>query len=828
MINNFLEDSGPNIASQTRDPKSDAKDDGYFPKETICPYMGLRKVPYLKVNAAVPQSNEHCTGRRPTEEECTRAARSYELGKMPLTCQEEPGQELCSIAETWRYSLDTKLRVRCNTSPCGTNPVYVAGINPGSGVLDNEENWKKFNTTKELQEKLPEIVIRQSRNGFPFCFIHCLRKDGKQIIKNILTFPPVLTKPNNNNNNNNKADAELFNLNVLVLDSVSRPHFYRSLPETVDTLRELFYDKSTKAAILEFEFLQSLSPQTFRNIRAFMSGQNNFHSKGHTKQEYGIETLFGKLKKLGYYTLLQMDECWLDRWGTILTNNVQRHDENLEELAQLWESTKKQAQSYFVDDYGMLFASCEVLKQYNVSSQYDEHTRKICYNGHIFPHYFFDYTSKVLEASRAASGKTPVFSYTHINIGHELTGTRIKQVDNRLADYLRQMANEEDTLTVIFSDRGPKTSLYSLYSVEGRYEIYDSFLFMVVPEKVARKLGPERIQALTGNQHRLLSLVDLHKAFMSIGDARPRSFRDVGVFAEIPEERSCADIKMQQGALCKCQGWETWFPDNDPRFLWIAEFILGQLNNMIQQEYLRTRDLGSGGFGRCQRLTGYKFGKIYRRQQGNQFLLSMDIIVSPMKQMFEVQVKYAIDLHRIQTRLKHKRGVRPVVLIYNRRVTMFRDFAICADNGVDVGLCVCDYMTSNHELHRNPGRKPFWRWTEINSQANVLEVIRRANSFGGVIEIENLHEDCLMLLTRKHRKQHTRVYEVANSCRDRSYVVHVLNPNSTRPVLFSSSLPFSIGVLQRTIHFLLSVYFIDEQSNNFSPLISFNTIKLRT
>ena len=823
LVESFLEESAPEPGMDGgNDQERGAKDGGYFPKNTVCPYMGLQKAPYLEVNEPKAATNKYCTGRSPSEEECERAARFYGVSEMPLSCRESPEKELCRIVEIWRPAVDSRLRAKCQLWYCGDNPVYVSSMNPVTGRLEDQENWKAFNTTRELQNGLPDIVRNNAKHGFQFCFLHCLKRDGKKVIKNILTFPPLFAKPLK------RPDPLLFNVNVVVLDSVSRRHFYRSMSYSVEALRELFYDESTKAAILDFELLQSLAPHTFPNIRAFMSGYN-YHSKG---QEYGIGTLFGQMKKRGFYTVLQTDECWSDIWGSIFSNNILRNHRNQEDLDRLWERIRKRAKSDFVDDYGMSFASCEVFKQYNVSSQYDSNTRKVCFNGHPYSQYFFEYVSAVLKGSKAVRGKMPAFSYTHLNAAHEPTGTRLKQIDKALADFLRKMASEDDTLTVVLSDHGPKTTPYSFSSVEGRYEVFDSLLFAVVPEKVALKLGPRRMKALKVNQHRLLSPIELHNAFASIGRAHSsgvlQSFQEIGIFAEIPENRSCGDIQSNRGALCKCQGWETWFPDNDPQFVWLAEFALGQLNNLIQQEYTRTRELGSGGFGNCQRLVGHEFVKIHRTREDDHYLLSMDLIVNPFKQVFEIQMRYPVDGHTVEDERKYGKSGPTVELTHRRRVSTFRTFSTCADDGVEVRLCVCDYTAQNEDRQSGEERQ----WYLMNSQRDVMEVIRRGgHGFGGITEMKSLHEGCLLLLVRTHGPRRTaRAYEVANICNDRSYVVHVLKREDSMPVQTfqeSSGFSFSISVLQRTVHFLLSSHMTDELSNDFSPLIKFNLFKLR-
>ena len=60
-------------------------------------------------------------------------------------------------------------------------------------------------------------------------------------------------------------------MNVLTLDSVSREHFFRQLPNTAREMQAVNQIRSlddSAAEILDFEMFQSLAPKTFPNMRA--------------------------------------------------------------------------------------------------------------------------------------------------------------------------------------------------------------------------------------------------------------------------------------------------------------------------------------------------------------------------------------------------------------------------------------------------------------------------------------------------------------------------------------------------------------------------------
>lgn len=770
---------------------------GEFPEGTSCPYMGIRKLKDKTEDTEKANEEVSCILHKPNETDCERAAREYETHKRPLKCLQRSQREICSIEDTWRSSPENDLKFHCDLSPCKGHPVTVTGIHPSEGIVDKEKEQQNFTSAKALETFLSQFVIVNTLRRFNFCFLHCKPGRKNAMISQILTFPPLL-ETEQSEFLPNERDKNLINFNVVVLDSVSRAHFYRSLPKTVDTLRTLVHNDSINATALDFELLQSSAPYTFHNIRAFMSGKTDFNYVEHSNGTYGIEVLYKKLKNQGYYTLLQEDSCWFDEWGSLFTNNVfqNKTPHTTDEIEKRWENFKEIVNGYYIDDYGLSHATCDVLKRYNVTNQFNR-PKRICFGGKVFAEHFLDYSLNVFQGY-IDSGKTqPIFAYTHLSPGHEVTGTRIRQIDDALSGYLYSIAHEENTLTIVFSDHGPKTTKLSFQTMEGRAEVYDSLLFAIVPSKVANILGLRRMRAMITNQKRLLTTLDLHKAIMSIGSSEKftsSSYLREGIFSEIPINRTCADISIKPSAVCKCAGWEQRFPDNDAQFTFLAEFALGFINNNIQESYFNSHNR-SGGFGRCQRLVGHTFEKIRRRKVGSNYLVTMDIVVFPEREIFEIQVTYPAGSST-------RRQKSYPTIVNNRRVTIYRRFEKCVDHGVRVESCVCD----SHNYGRELSKKNHWKWFEIKSSSDVLETVFQANSFGTDSEVKDLHETCLLLVTRK-REGLGVAFELANACSQRKYKVRLTGKAKGKHVI-TRQLPLSIIVEPRTVHFVFSVQYL--------------------
>ena len=242
-----------------------------------------------------------------------------------------------------------------------------------------------------------------------------------------------------------------------------------------------------------------------------------------------------------------------------------------------------------IDHYGLTHFSCTMVDKYGRTNHYDD-PAKMCLNGQFFSWYFMDYITKVYTALQSDEKAKPLLSYMHFNTGHEMTGTRMVNLDANLAKFFVDMATFPNTLTVIFADHGNTMTPFS-YTEEGRRELFDPHFFMIVPDGVKEKLGPQRMAALVTNQKRLFMLQDVHKALMSLHDPEKmnsQDFSQTGVFSVIPLNRTCADLYMLPLTRCKCEGFdeEGHIKDNADNHKWLAEFAVGFMNDAIQKQYM--------------------------------------------------------------------------------------------------------------------------------------------------------------------------------------------------------------------------------------------------
>ena len=740
-------------------------------KKLSCEYPSIGK------NASHLDEEVKCKLVRPNEEDCNAAQRSY--GDMPKdrTCHEGKGTkfaDICLFANTsFRTSSEMNLKLQCDTTVCKESPVYIGAIHPIIGVLPDMVQWAMAKSREELVSTLNIVIKDVIKGGFDYVFLGCTV--DKKTIKQVLVLPPL--KKFVDAQKDHRKPAINANINILVLDSVSREHFFRRLPATAENLKSINEDLEIGASVLDFELFQSIAPRTFPNIRALFSGEVDKDTDD-ADHSYDIRSLFGAFIEHGYQTMLQEDSCWFDSWGALITDNI--HDLTLlstsEQFADRWRNLNKKLREMQVNSFGLTHLTCDVLLRYGVTNQFNE-PQKVCYNGRLLTTYFLDYVRKHFILEQKQQFFKPLLLYTHLNTGHEKSGKRIGKSDPELADFVKHAGRMKDTITILLSDHGPKTTQFARENDRGRYELAHSFLFMIIPDGIRASMG-KHFDALVLNQKRLITPKDLHFTLTSFLFGRAE-----GLLQPIDHQRGCEDLPLYSFTHCLCSGWILRLPDAERSVAWIAEFGLGYLNNMIQTMYTSNTASGRvGGYGNCERLIGIRFINIKTRKEGNKDIFNFDIVVYRYRgaEMFEFA---------ISKELQSAKTVGSLRILQWRRVSIFQHFRKCLDKGVLPDLCICRPESSG----TNPGRDM------THLLASKFFNVRTTTVY--------LDSRCLALLTRTRSKSH-RSYEVTNLCIDRTYSFRFdLLRGRFQPeeLPISTLLPINITVSPWTTHFLTSI-----------------------
>ena len=200
---------------------------------------------------------------------------------------------------------------------------------------------KLFDSEKALQYSLDKISTRTMKQGYGFLILQCVESN----ITNLSDF-----KTNHSRSDDNQRDffGELviitrtnygphpeykrkrknnkININIVLLDSLSRSHFYRSLPKTIKMFEQINSDRKTSAEILDFELFQAVHGHTEQNLHALFTGNVFFENATKKEREsIGYGDLFKKFVANGYSTYYQDDMCYDQIWGLRLDLGTPRN-----------------------------------------------------------------------------------------------------------------------------------------------------------------------------------------------------------------------------------------------------------------------------------------------------------------------------------------------------------------------------------------------------------------------------------------------------------------------------------------------------------------------
>ena len=306
--------------------------------------------------------------------------------------------------------------------------------------------------------------------------------------------------------------SQLFNINIMLIDSVSHSHFYRSMPKTVRALKSI--NLKGNSQVFSYDLVQGIKDRTYESLQVLFSGQvikgEPFGTFDMPPVKLHVEKLFLPLKKLGYRTLWLEDLCWTWEWGII--KNLLVHNTSLSQQER-WDRLQDALSRAGIDALDVTYAMCKVLRENNRNDHFHG-PDAVCYNGQHQHQYLVNYL--MMYQRKMKLFKQPYLTYLMTNVGHEDTGRRVQTFDETLSKYLRFVAAEDNSITVIFSDHGNGYGQFVKKSMEGRIETYHPFLLFIIPEKVAKVLGPKKMAALKKNEKRLITLLDLHYTLQSL------------------------------------------------------------------------------------------------------------------------------------------------------------------------------------------------------------------------------------------------------------------------------------------------------------------------
>ncbi|XP_045204675.2 uncharacterized protein LOC123557328 [Mercenaria mercenaria] len=671
-------------------------------------------------------------------------------------CKTPNAREFCSITGS-----PDKWIVNCDISLC-ENFMYL-------GIADFSSSkllWKLHKTQKQLQKSVESLIDKGSTR---YCFLLC-RADSKHYEQGSVE-PQVLNLPPASTEFQSKFDShsrKYINLNFIFIDSVSRHHFYRSLPRSVKTIDSMAVEhKDSKLMVLDFELVQGVRSRTFENLQTLFSGLVNpfevpFGTLEMPREKLNIEKLLVPLRGLGFSNLWMEDLCPFWEWG--LSKDLLVYDESLKRKT-LYKKFRDASNRAGIDDLGNTFLSCDILEANKVPDPFHA-PDKICYNGKHQHEYMLSYL-KTFQRTMQHRSK-PFLSFFETNIGHIGSGRRIQYLDASLAKHLDFAKDMSDTLSVVFSDHGNAYGDFVNSAPDGRIEIYHPFLFMIIPEKVQSFFTDSELRALKVNQHRLISVLDLHytlsyitellhsefqskKTFESEVDDFNKQFNvsKYGLLTEISPSRTCSHMPRIMPNLCICDGYDVTSNNRAYHYI-LAVYFVGMMNNQIQKqksEHYRLKNGKKnvfGGFGNCQRMKVKKIKNIQDSKQNDYMSTAkMDLYVDTDGQSVD-----EIFFISIQMMKDSKFSLSSF-----ERITPYSKYSNCTDKGVDVKLCICYFQ------NEDASTKSAFNSDEID---NILESLLYPELKHNITSVSMHGRECLFIISQSNKLGV--VYEAFNNC----------------------------------------------------------------
>ena len=790
-----------------------------FARHTPCSYQGLRKP--LLTTVSKRSELQKCRRTPLTPNDCAEMVKYFgQYGSMKAgQCNTNNAVKICTVSEK-KTDKREDIQISCDDRPCKGKRISIGLFNVKVGKI----KWQVVNDIKRINTLIKRNVMSSTfASGF------ALLKCGEGI--QILSFPKILKQ---DKSSQSEGKRKLFNINIVVEDSLSRAHFYRTLLKTASTFREIIYNQSIPSTVLEYEKVQSYASSTYSSLQRLFTAQKYMNSTANCQYSvekyrlndtrhsctYGFEEMFSRFKKAGFSTLLHEDHCWYDHWGSFLEprkrlGRVKDEKTQRRRWKDFVKLVEKSGRGKVVDDYGISLLSCDVYEKYNQTSPFNSRIiPNVCFAGRHYASSFLDYVKKYTELNDMAA--QPFIAYTHLLTSHDTNGRRIVNDDKSLADLFHRAAHLRNTVTIFASDHGAKVTEFSAYTTQGRQEVFQPLLFMIIPHEVTKLLGPDAMNALVENQNRLVGVEDLHHSLISILDNNSKILRSNadndeyhkdsnveiiptrlrGLFKPVPLDRTCEQMKLNSHVLCLCEGMDKTVSNDSQTVQWAAEFALGTLNNRIQEQYrtaLKSKPgavyaSGFYGYGACQRYIGVGVIRARNIVAGSEEKLFFSLSVKPFGrktvEIFDIEVAYAL-----------KQNVHGITMNNLIRVSPFNEYEKCADKNVDPKLCACDEDDYNNTQWRNE------LFLKTASQENFMLKSRT----------QILDEPCLVIINRARRQfiqkgrwqNYIETYEAINACTDVKYKLSISFKKTCRTKI-SLKYASSVMLLPRTVTFLLT------------------------
>ncbi|XP_065211167.1 uncharacterized protein LOC135839194 [Planococcus citri] len=406
------------------------------------------------------------------------------------------------------------------------------------------------------------------------------------------------------------ADPIKYSVLFFGIDSISRLNLIRSMPKTVQYLKEKQW--------LELEGYNKIADNTFPNLVAALSGMN--------VSQFKSSCVKSKMDAF--------DDCPLI-WKNFKNDSyITAYSEDCPDITMF--NYKK---------YGFMNSPTDYYtRPYLVGAEKYLEVRNnggMPYCLGMFPmvEYLFEYvtefTKRFYQRPYFNVFWTNTFSHSELNMPTVM--------DQRVKDFLQSIENYLNSTIVIFlSDHGMRWGGIRETFV-GWLEERMPFLYFWIPPSF-KSTYPQKYANLVANKNRLSTPYDLYATLLDIlhGEVPRKPAGCPGcdtLFKKIPEDRSCENASISEH-WCTCHADFEQVSVKEPVVQWAAVAVVNRINQFIDENRNAT-SIGK----RCAFLSLYEVLTAHSKFSESLNSTSYLIVfaVKPSGAIFEVTVQYKID-----------------------------------------------------------------------------------------------------------------------------------------------------------------------------------------
>ncbi|KAJ5071416.1 hypothetical protein M0811_10259 [Anaeramoeba ignava] len=328
---------------------------------------------------------------------------------------------------------------------------------------------------------------------------------------------------------NDRFDYEAYpiNIEVLMIDCISRCHIRRKMPKLLETLKKI--DEESDFSVFEFFRYFSVGRNTRFNLLPMFTGTND------------MEAIPGKLfwndfiEDKGYITSWIPGECEFMLkffWGAnVSTTNL---------------------------DHVVIPAFChpDYEPGYHTNFIGPHSLRRRCIGSKLVSSYVFDYVEQFMFNPIYEKEHIGRFAYSILMDAHESSAENVMTVDEGVSNHLLKFSQKasKNSVLIFFSDHGSHMGHYYEYD-GGRLENRLPFLFILVSKDLLEKY-PQIKHSLKSNENPILTVYDLYATFRHLSTFPFNQVSDENRFSllEPLPHRDCSQANIPfEYRTCPCE-----------------------------------------------------------------------------------------------------------------------------------------------------------------------------------------------------------------------------------------------------------------------------------